>query len=165
MDKITAVVSSIENTLKSLVDNVDTIAIPYLKEIEGSTKQRIHNKGLDSNNQQIGINAPRAGRYSPGYERRKKNGGIINGRKYSGSGERIYPINLQVHGNLKRSFTVGTANNKAVLRFQEDKQSEIAAFNEKNFNAEIYRPSDEQLEDMKEVLILSLEDFLRRELN
>jgi hypothetical protein len=149
----------ITKTLNDVVNSVDQVAIPYLKELEGSTKQRIHNKGRDSDHQQIGIKNKRAGRYSPGYEKRKKKGGKINGTQYAGSGEDIYPINLQLHGDLLRSFTVGTAQGKPVLRFQDDFNSNKAAWNERNFKTEIYKPSEDQLDAAKEILLSELKSI------
>ena len=46
----------------------DEVIIPYPKEIEGSTKQRIHNDGKDSNEQTIGLKSKYGGKYSPGYD-------------------------------------------------------------------------------------------------
>ena len=146
----------IEKTLTQFVNENDAIAIPYLKEFEGSMKQRIHNKGLDSSGQVIGTKAKRGGKYSPGYEKKKiKRVGQAN----------IYPINLQFKGDLLRSFTVGTTNDKAALRFQDESNSNKAAFNEKNFKTDIYRPSESELEDAKEVLITVVEEELSRLFN
>jgi hypothetical protein len=147
--------------IEKIVQTTDQIAIPYLKELEGSTKQRIHNKGLDSDGKQIGLNNKRAGRYSPGYEKRKRDGGKINGKNYAGSGQDVYPINLQVHGDLLRSFTVGTESGTPVLRFQDQENSNKAAYAEKNYNTDIYRPTTDQLADNEEVLRDLVKDFLR----
>ncbi len=156
VESISNIVKSLNNKLVVLAENVDGISVPYLKELEGAIKQRIHNKGKDSDGNTIGSKTKRAGRYSPGYEKKKvKKVGESN----------LYPINLQYEGDLLRSFTVGNSQNKNVLRFQDDDNSNKAAWNEDNYNTEIYRPSEQELEDMEEVLRDSIEEFLRTEFN
>jgi hypothetical protein len=127
------------------------IAVPYLKELEGSTKQRIHNEGKDSDGQQIGLKNERKGKYSKGYENRKK--------KIVGEGN-LYPINLQLKGDLLRSFTVGNENGIPVLRFQDEENANKAAYNEKNFKTDIYKPTTQQLEDAKEVMVIGIREVM-----
>lgn len=162
----------IQAALKNIINNDDRIAIPYLKEIEGSTKQRIHNQGKDSNDEIIGINSKGKGRYSPGYERSKSiqlgyTKKLKKGQRKTGteSYEQIYPINLQLKGDLLRAYTVGIEGDKSVLKFQDDFNSNKAAWNEKNFKTDIYRPSDEQLEDSKEILLESVQEVIREMFN
>lgn len=144
-------IQDIAKSLHFVANNIESVALPYLKDIEGSTKQRIHNKGKDSNNQIIGTNSKRGGKYSPGYEKRKSK--IV--------GSNIYPINLQLKGDLLRSFTVGISNGVYVLRFQDDQNTLKAAYNEERYNADIYKPSNDQLDDAKEVLIDSMKELLQ----
>ena len=155
----------LSSIIENAVNKIQSAAIPYLKELEGSTKQRIHNKGLDSDGQIIGAKSKRGGRYSPGYEKQKR----------KKSGVELYPINLQLNGDLSRAYTVGIFANKPVLQFHrgklypssakfDGKPASLAAIHSANYNTDIYRPSDEQLEDAKEVLIKGIEDVLRRSL-
>ncbi len=147
MKTIEQIVSSFNN----IAENVESVALPYLKELEGSTKQRIHNKGKDSEGDTIGAKSKRVGKYSPGYEK-------IKG-KVVGSGN-LYPINLQLKGDLFRSFTVGLSQGKYVLRFQDEKNAAKAGYAERNYKVDIYRPSNDQLEDSTEVLADAMKDFL-----
>lgn len=136
--------------LNHFAQHVDEVTIPYLKELEGSTKQRIHNKGVATDGTLIGQN--KGNRYSPGYEKKK-------GKKV-GAGN-LYPINLQYDGDLLRSFTVGTSAGKPVLRFQDQANSDKAAYLEKLYKKDIYRPSEEQLADTVEVLRIGVEKVLK----
>lgn len=146
---------------KIFLEGFDYAATPYFKELEGSAKQRIHRDGLDSKGKLIGAKSKRKGRYSPGYEKQK--------RKRSGSN--VYPINLQVDGNLSRAYTVGTSQGKPVLQFQDGsiypisskfdgKPSSLVALHESYYKTEIYRSSKQELKDAKEIL----RDTVREEL-
>lgn len=141
----------LDKSLANIAENVDSVALPYLKELEGSTKQRIHNFGKDSDNNTIGSKSTRGGRYSPGYERKK--GKIVGGD--------LYPINLQMKGDLMKSFTVGLELGKPVLKFQDELNAKKAGYAEKNYKTEIYKPSEDQLEDAVEVLIDGIKEFLQ----
>lgn len=129
----------------------DLIEIPTLKELEGSLKQRIHNEGKDSENETIGVKGKRKGKYSPSYEKRKKE--VV--------GEDVYPINLQLNGDLLRGYTVGTEGGRNVLKFQDDLSKKKMARHEKSYNTEIMKPSSQELDDMKEVLITQVEIALK----
>jgi len=145
-------VAEIQKSFGAIAEKIESVALPYLKEIEGSTKQRIHNKGQDSDGNTIGIKGKRSGKYSPGYE--KKKGKIV------GSGN-LYPINMQLKGDLLRDFTVGLTSGKYVLKFQTELSSIKVAAAEKNYKTDIYRPSESQLDDAKEVLIEGIKDVLK----
>lgn len=122
----------------------DFIEIPALKELEGSMKQRIHNKGQDYDGTRIGIKSKRAGLYSPGYERFKaKKVGQAN----------LYPINLQLSGDLLKDYTVGKENGENVIKFQTESARLKAGVNEGRYNTEVFRPSSQELEDLKEVYL------------
>lgn len=141
----------------------DEIEIPTLKELEGAMKQRIHNKGQDSKGERIGINSKLKGLYTKGYERKKRDGGVFNGRSYAGSGDtHIYPINLQLHGDLMKEFTVGVKNGLNVLEFQTDLARKKVERHEKSYNTVIYKPSDEELEDAKEIMRIGVRTVLRK---
>ena len=167
MSKNLSHIPDFDKIIKLTIKDIDRIHIPYLKEIEGSTKQRIHNKGKDSEGNTIGVKNKRHGRYSPGYEKRK--GKIAGGH--------LYPINLQLHGDLLKSFTVGTKAGAPVLEFNDTavsypagkgfdgKPSTLAAIHEKTYKTEIYKPSKAQLQDAEEVLELGVRDALKRTLN
>jgi hypothetical protein len=135
-----------------IAENLESVSLPYLKELEGSTKQRVHNKGKDSEGNIIGIKGKNGGKYSPGYEKKK-------GKKV-GNGN-LYPINLQYKGDLFREFTVGLESGKYVLKFQTELSSIKVAAAEKNYKTDIYKPSDDQLDDAKEVLVEGVKDFLK----
>jgi len=141
----------------------DEVTIPYLKEIEGSTKQRIHNEGKDSNEQTIGLKSKHGGRYSPGYEK----------KKHKQQGEHFKGINLQLTGKLKDSYTVGVEENKPVLKFHDDPvypssskfdgtPSSLVVIHSANYNTELYKPSDQEMEDAKEVLLLGIKAVLKK---
>lgn len=141
---------NLEVKISEALDNIDSVTIPYLKELEGSIKQRLHTKGEDSSGQLIGAKNKRKGRYSPGYE-----------KKRSKAGKSISPIDLEYHGDLRRSFTVGTSFGKPVLEFQDKENAKKAAYNEKNFNTELFKPSDQELDDGIEVMIIGVEELLK----
>ena len=145
-------VNDLNKSLQLVADNIESVALPYLKELEGSTKQRVHNKGQDSDGDTIGSKGKRGGKYSPGYEKRK-------GKKV-GSGN-LYPINLQYSGDLLREFTVGLSGGKYVLKFQTELAAIKVGAAEKNYKTDIYQPSEDQLDDAKEVLADSMKDFLK----
>jgi hypothetical protein len=148
-------INRLSKDLQFIANNVDSIAIPYLKELEGSIKNRIHNLGKDSNGAVIGIRGKRQGKYSPGYERVKA---IAVNR--DPDNRNVYPINLQLNGDLLRQFTVGTQSGKPVLKFQTDLEATKAAAHELNYKTEIHRPSESELDDGLEVLIIGLKEFL-----
>lgn len=129
----------------------DFIEIPALKEAEGSMKQRIHNLGKDSDGRRIGLNNKRAGKYSPGYEKRKI--------KIVGANN-IYPINLQLKGDLIKGYTVGRSGERNVLEFQDELSRKKAGWAEENYKTELFKPSDQELEDIKEVWLLQFEDAM-----
>ena len=134
-----------------LSESKDSIEIPALKECERSMKQRIHNKGTDSSGNRIGLKNKYAGKYSPGYEKRKA----------KISGDNLYPINLQLEGDLIKGYTVGSSGGKNVLQFQDDFSKRKAEFAEKNYNTEIFKPAAQELEDVKEVFLIGFEEALR----
>lgn len=140
----------------------DAFEIPALKELEGAMKQRIHNKGKDVTGERIGVKGRLAGKYSPAYERRKKAGGVFNGRRFAGTGEaNIYPINLQLHGDLMKGFTVGDLSGQNVLEFQDELSRTKAGRHEEEYNTVIYKPSDDELEGFTEVWLDQFEDVLK----
>ena len=149
-------VGQLDNIVQKIKDawleNVPSATVPYFKELEGSTKQRIHNDGMDSDGVQIGLKNSRKGSYSPGYARRKV--------KIVGEAN-LYPINLQLLGDLLGAFTTGTEGGKPTLKFQTENAANIAAYNEKNFKTDIYRPSRQQLDDANEVLEIGIREFLQ----
>ncbi len=142
----------VEKLQEAWINDVPGVTIPYFKELEGSTKQRIHNDGQDSDGQTIGMKNERKGKYSTGYAKRKA--------KIVGDA-RLYPINLQLRGDLIRKFTTGTEAGKPTLKFQTQEAANIAAYNEQNFKTDIYRPSTQQMDDAKEVLEIGIRDFLQ----
>ncbi len=149
---ITKLATAIDRGYQILEEKKDFIEIPALKEAERSMKRRIHNAGKDSDGGRIGIKTARAGKYSPGYEKQKE--------KISGASN-LYPINLQLRGDLLKGYTVGQLDGRNVLEFQDPLSRKKAERQEKNYKTEIFRPSDQELEDVKEVLILQFEDAMR----
>lgn len=129
----------------------DSIEIPALKECERSMKQRIHNKGTDSDGNRIGLLGARKGLYSPGYA----------AKKAKISGDNLYPINLQLEGDLIKGYTVGRSGGKNVLQFQDDFSKKKAGYAEENYKVEIFKPSAQELEDVKEVFLIGFEEALR----
>lgn len=145
-------IKSIEKGYEVLERSKDAIEIPALKEAEGSMKRRIHNSGQDSEGNRIGIKSKRGGLYSKGYERRK--GKIV------GEGN-LYPINLQLRGDLLKGYTVGQLQGRNVLEFQDDLSRKKAGRHEENYNTELFKPSQQELEDIQEVWLLGFEEALR----
>lgn len=144
-------------------DKKDEIEIPALKELEGAMKQRIHNKGLDSNGDKIGMRGALQGKYTKAYERRKEKGGKFNKRYYAGSGEEhIYPINLQLHGDLLKEFTVGVKDGVNVLEFQTELAAKKVERHETTYKTKIYEPSKKDQEGFKDVLLLGVGEVLRK---
>lgn len=157
-------IGELKNLISGIIDRIESVSIPFLKEIERSNKRRIHNKGLDSSGKDvIGRKSERRGRYSPGYEKKK--------RAISGDSN-LYPINLQLSGNLLRSQTVGTEQGKPVLKFQDGrvypispgfdgKPSSLMAIHEKRYNTSIVKPSGQQMKDGGEVLKIGVDELIR----
>ena len=159
VETLEIILSRAQFALKSRKDEVE---IPALKELEGAMKQRIHNKGQDVNGDRIGIKGKLAGLYSKGYEKRKEKGGTFSGRKFAGTGAgNLYPINLQLHGDLLKDFTVGVSGGNTVLEFQTPLSAIKAARHEDTYNTVIYQPSEAELEGFKDVYIAGLEEVLR----
>jgi len=145
-------IKAVEKGYETLERSKDSIEIPALKEAEGAIKRRIHNDGQDSEGNRIGIKSKRGGLYSKGYERRK--GKIV------GAGN-LYPINLQLRGDLLKGYTVGIFQGRNVLKFQDELSQKKAGWNEENYNTELFKPSQQELEDVQEVWILGFEEALR----
>lgn len=150
--KISDLAKELDKAIAGIIKARDFIEVPTLKEIEGSMKQRIHNNGTDSKGMVIGINSPRKGKYSPGYEKRKAE---ITGE------DNLYPINLQLHGDLIKGYTTGRSGDANVLQFQDDLSRKKAGRHEEYYEAEIMRPSESELEDAKEVMRSQAKDVLK----
>ena len=160
-------VDTVEEILKKvgiiISEKKGEIEIPALKELEGAMKQRIHNKGLDSNGDKIGIKGALLGKYTKAYERRKTKGGNFNKRRYAGSGEEhIYPINLQLHGDLLKDFTVGVKDGVNVLEFQTELAAKKVERHETTYKTKIYEPSKKDQEGFREVLLTQVGEVLRK---
>jgi hypothetical protein len=141
---------AVDSAYKKLEESKDYIEIPALKEGERSMKRRIHNAGQDSGGNIIGVKGKRRGLYSPGYARFKAR--IANP---------LYPINLQLYGDLLRGYTVGKLGDRNVLQFQDEFSKKKAAWAETNYKTEIFRHSEQELEDIKEVWLLQFEDVMK----
>lgn len=135
----------------SIMANRDFIEVPTLLEIEGAVKQRVHNNGTDSGGSRIGLKNSRAGKYSPGYEKRKEK--IF--------GNDVYPINLYLTGDLQRGYTTGKEGGKNVIKFQDELSRKKAGWAEDNFKVEIFRPSEGELKDAESVLKAGVSAVLR----
>lgn len=155
-------IEDLTNHLELAAKSIDKIRLPYMKEMEASTKDRIHNLGLDSDNKKIGLKSKRKGRYSPGYAKRK--------RKAEDK------INLRDEGELMRAYTVGQEHGEAVLKFTDvvtyksgkgfdGKPASLAEIHSVTYNTDIYRPSNEQLKDNEEVIEINLRKVLKNALN
>lgn len=135
----------IDEVFSAIAKNKDRIEIPPLLEIEGAMKQRIHNNGISSDGTAIGD------KYSRGYERFK-------GRKV-GQGD-LYPINLQLEGDLIKGYTTGNKGGENVLMFADDFSRDKAGWNEKNYNKVIFKPSEVEVEDGGEIFQSQVRDVL-----
>lgn len=134
---IEAVTQDIERGFDQLIRNRDAFEIPTLKELEGSTKQRIHNKGKASDERTL-----IGKKYSARYEQQK--------RKIFGNN--VYPINWELTSDLRRSFTVGKKNGRNVLWFQDEKNRKKAGYLEERYKKEVYKPSSLQHKNAQAVL-------------
>lgn len=172
--------SKIEMAFEVLAREKDSIEIPALKECEGSMKQRIHNRGQDSDGNRIGIKGKNKGLYSKPYEKYKlealgykkvrgyttKSGKDVESfyrRKVkddSGYGGNLYPINLQLRGDLSKNFTVGVKNETNVLEFQDELSAKKVERHEKSYNTDIYKPSQSEIEGVRDVYILGFKKAL-----
>ncbi len=136
----------LDEVANAIARNKDKIEIPPLLEIEGAMKQRIHTNGIASNGTQIGD------KYSRGYERFK-------GRKV-GQGD-LYPINLQLEGDLIKGYTTGNKGGENVLMFQDSFSRDKAGWNEENYNKDIFKPTVQEIEDGGEIFISEVRDVLK----
>lgn len=152
----------IEQSFVCIQREKDKIEIPALKEIERSMKVRIHTKGKDSFGDDIGKNSKRKGRYSPGYEKRKREGFTDSrGRRYAGTND-LYPINLELFGDMRRSYSVFSLRGQNVMGFQDDFQKMKADKMGEYYRTSIFRPSKQELEDSKEVFVKQIESVLKK---
>ena len=135
----------LDDVFNAIARNKDQIEIPPLLEIEGAMKQRIHTDGIASDGTQIGD------KYSRGYERFK-------GRKV-GQGD-LYPINLQLEGDLIKGYTTGNKGGENVLMFQDTFSRDKAGWNEENYNKPIFKPAPQEIEDGGEIFQSQVRDVL-----
>lgn len=144
--------SKLEMAFEVLAREKDSIEIPALKECEGAMKQRIHNRGQDSDGNRIGIKGKNKGLYSKPYEKYKE--------KISGGN--LYPINLQLRGDLLRSLTVGKTSETNVLEFTDELATKKVERHENSYNTEIYRPSQSEIEGVRDVYIAGFKKALEK---
>lgn len=147
------ILAKIQAGLIFIAQNKDYVEIPALKGMEGSIKRRIHNEGKDSNGDTIGIKGKRGGRYSPAYEKFKK--------KITGT-ENLYPINLQLDGDLIKGYGVGVNNGKNVIDFLDELSKKKIEKHETNYKTEIIKPSASDLEEFKMIYINRLKTVIRQ---
>lgn len=140
----------LENAIEKIYHSKDEVEIPCLKEVERSIKRRIHNEGKDTNGDQIGIKGKRGGKYSPAYEKFKMK--IV--------GDSIYPINLQLYGDLIKGYGVAVKNGSNVICFLDELSELKMTKMEKLYKTDIIRPSNEDLDNLKEIYLTRLKNVL-----
>jgi hypothetical protein len=145
--KLDNIVKQILIDLDRFIDARDEFEIPALKRLEGDVKFRIHNEGLASDGTKIGA------RYSSIYEKFKA--------QIVGTGN-LYPINLELYGDLRKSLTTGVEGGLNVMGFQDDVNRKKAAVNETRYRKDIYKPSGSEVQDMGETLALQIRDVIIR---
>lgn len=158
---IAQVSPEIEGNFQCIEDRRDEFELPALFELEGAMKLRIHTDGLDSENQKLGLKNRRGGLYSKGYEKLKSEGGKIGGRSFSGAGSNVYPINLFVFGDLARGYSTGKKGGSSVIAFNSTDAHDKAIYAENNYNTEIFKPTETELQDMEAVLKQGIDEVLK----
>jgi hypothetical protein len=122
----------IEDLAKEISDpnNVRKLLVLGGKDLEGRLKRRIFNKGLDTNDSQIGD-----------YKKTKK--GLPSGwaKKRSEAGRQIGYVDLEFTGELRKSIQVVESGRDVFLAIINDEDYKKAKGNEKNYKTTIFEPT------------------------
>lgn len=121
-------VKSIER-VKELIAKRNDILYVAVQSIHSFMQQRIFQDGSDSNNRPLG-------KYSPKYAEYRKD-----------LGRQIDNKDLNLFGNLERSFQVGLLNDESVIGFSNRKAFLIAEGQEGQVSRKIFRPTKEELNE------------------
>lgn len=139
------IVEKYKKFIEILNSKSDRVEIPILNDIALSTRERIHEDGLDSSLVKIGLKggskkAKAKGEYSPPYMK-------IKGKIFP----RVLPINLFLRGDLAKAIEVAKADGVNVLRLSDTvlyngiTAAELAQIHERTYNTTLYRPHPNQL--------------------
>lgn len=126
LDKSDKIFVEIDHCLDGIVEAVQ---IPLMKTLEGSIKKRIHNKGKDTEEQFI---------FNKKYSRQ-------HAKKRAALGRRTDLVDLQLEGDLFKSFQTIIKGNEAQLGFVDEQQALIAEVHEQRNDEEIWTPTDNDL--------------------
>ena len=144
--KITDVVINIREAEKCFAgQNKRDIQFPVLKLQEGNSKARIFNEGKASDNTSLGAYK------NARYKAFRQSIGRQTGYK-----------DLEVFGDLRRNFTVGTNGDDIVLGFATDKARLIAVGQEQQTGKEIWKPTKEEINDIKKAAVKRIRECLRK---
>lgn len=148
---------AIVTTINKLVEDIFPTLIECLKEdsleeliIEGADylrqliDTRVHDEGLASDEQPIASDVRaqtsfEGGDYSQGH-----------GKKRSRRGLQTAFIDLLYEGNLRASLITGEFNNKITIGFANEAAGRLAGYHEEYRQKEIYAPTENELELLRE---------------
>lgn len=135
------------------------IQILALNAVVGVIKNRIHNQGKDSENNQLG-KARGSTKYSP-----------LHKKNRTAKGRQVSKIDLQFTDNLFNSYQVGLSDGKAVIGFRPQRSSdfdnsltnsELAFILEEMFKTDIWKPTKEELKLIEDQLVVLVDKRLKK---
>lgn len=142
MSNLKQIALNIKSSIPSIKVAMANSEVVGCKFVEGDITSRIFVKGLKTDGSDIG-------QYVNGPYKAKRNE----------NGKRIDKVDLQYNGDLFNSIGTGKFNGKSAVGINNQKQNEIAGFNEERYGT-IFVASDEE----KRVSAESARDFLFKEL-
>lgn len=142
---IDEVITKMERGFDCLEKNLDAVALPAMKSLEGAMGQRIHNDGKKSDGSSIG-------EYSARYAKYRQSKGRQTGY-----------VDLEDTSTLRSALQTGEVNGKPVLMLNPNvgyeksskRAKEIAGYHEDHYG-EIYKPTKDEMEEVKEIIKLQL---------
>jgi len=142
---IEQVFAKMERGFDCLEENLDEIALPVMKALEGAMTQRIHNEGKKSDGSSIGT-------YSARYAKYRQSKGRQTGY-----------VDLEDTSTLRSALQTGEVNGKPVLMLNPNvgyeksskRAKEIAGYHEEHYG-ELYKPTNEEMDEVKEIVKLQL---------
>ena len=121
------------------------LQFPLLKLQEGNSKYRIFNEGKSSNGSSLGQYRSLSWKAAR----------LAKGRQ-------VGYKDLEFDGTLRRSYTVGVNGSDFVLGFVTDKSRLIAAAQEAQTKKDIWKPSDEELRDLRKLAAKEIRRCLKK---
>lgn len=125
-----------DNFAEKMKECILQSSLQSLMELEAEMKGRIHQDGLKTDGSKIGnysdtFEIEVGGKYVKYKDYRRQNNGQVN------------YIDLELFGNLRKSFTVGIVGDKYVLGFDSTDEFDIANKHTKHYGV-IWQPNDEE---------------------